>query len=138
MANISGQFGKSVAGLTLEKLVKEHNISRRKKATIGKTIEDLNKGMSFIKHGEDTRLYERFWQLWVKDVENRAKALQLPQDLETHLLATINGLGKQHRRLFNIVHNRKRLGKKRVERLRGVLRKYNKKFGIALEKMNGK
>lgn len=135
MVDISGHFGRSIAGLILEDMINENKIPQRKQRLINTTIIDLHKGLNILKKSCEPDLYERFRELWVGDIEARAKALQLPTKVESHLLSTIKGIGRQHSRLFNIVHNRKKLGKKRIERLQEELKKHNKRFGIVFEVM---
>ena len=111
-------------------LAERYSLSSRKKELIKDIIYNLHRGMAFIKKCENPELYEQFWQLWLNDSIARAHKIRLSAEANARLVSVVKGMAKQHKRLFDIVHNKKRLGRKKVDTLRQELRKNNNKYRI--------
>jgi len=129
-------YGKSVAGLILERIIEKENLPKNKKALIGSIVENLHHGLIFIERGNDSGLYERFYDLWVKHIVATVKSASFSREIETHLLSTIKGLAKQRRREFHILHNKDKMGKRRIEKLKKEFCKYDKHFNTMRKKLD--
>jgi len=94
------RFGTSVAGLVLEDLLKEHNVTKSRQ--VNSMIVDLHEGLNFLYDAPNKRVYQGMWNLWYEEFKRRANALRLPDIVKDHLLATIVGLCRQKRREYMI------------------------------------
>ena len=106
------QFGSTVAGLMLQKILLNDPKSYGKVATV---ISELHKTLNFLTECSDWRMYDYMWNLIVKDYRKRAKEIDMALDALTHLQTTITGICRQKRREYLI--DNATLGKRRTAKL---------------------